>query len=136
MNDRGDNFYVRGGFCPDFDDLVEGVIVLTPAVGVSRRILLDRADENPGSADDLPPAHPDRENMGVAERNIGCGNLGPVQVRLLDLDRFVGQTRSADLFQVLDIDDEAPLDAVEVGNVVKCLELPPLGSLTIIKMDE
>src|SRR5712692_7992497 len=136
MDDGGDNFDMRGGLCPDLDELVEGVIVLPPAVGVSGGILLDGTYENPGSADDLPPAYCDRENMRVAERDIRCRNPGSVQVRLLDLDGFIRQARSADLLKVLDIHDKAAFDLVVVGDVMKRLELPSLGPLTVIEMHE
>src|SRR2546426_12701072 len=114
MNNRGDNFDMCRRFCPDLNDLIEGVIVFSPAVGVTRRIFLDGAYENLRSADDLPPAYRDRENMRVPKRDIGCWNLGPVQIRLLDFDCFIRQARSADLLQVLDIYNKSALDAVVV----------------------
>ncbi len=62
-------------FGSGLDEAIEGGVVLGTAVGIAGAVLGDGADEDVVGAEDLGPTDGDGEEMGVAEGNVGDGDV-------------------------------------------------------------
>lgn len=126
---------VAGAFA---DKLLEGMVIGGAAVGVSRAILLHRADDDLLGSDDFGPAYGGGEEVGVAERNVGdrdgCAN-GLVLGGLRDCNAGIGERRSPDAPEEVDPEVEKVLKTKSLSNGAGRLQLPAFSALPVAEVE-
>src|ERR1700744_5037904 len=145
LDDRSDDVDLSFGARTFADDVLEGGVILGPAVGVAGAVFGDSADEYLVSACGFGPAYGDAEEVGVAERNVGDGDFahvcrcrGGVELIFGDGDGLVGKRGAADGTEVIEMDDEAAIggDGVGIGVFGKGAAFSGLGALAVAGMEE
>ena len=133
-DERRHDFYARLGPRAEIDDLVEGVVKDFAAVGIARRILLDRADVDAARTDHLRPARGHREEIGVTKRHVTGGNFSACEVGGANGNRRVGERRAADGAEEHRIDLQPVRNAVMVANLPEAFKLLAGRPLPVIDM--
>src|SRR6185369_7730423 len=126
---RGDRD-VRG-FGTNADHLIEGLIVLGAAVGISGGVLRHRADVNLIRSEHLRPTDRGRKKMRVAERNVGDGNFFADVGGFWDGDVLVRERGAADLREAAVLDEHAGSDGEPVADLGEGFTLTGLRALAV-----
>ncbi len=119
--------------------VLKGPVIFRPAIRISGAVFLHRTDVNGAGPDRFGPTNRDREKMRIAKGHVGDWNTAAVRRRRVELifgngDILVGERGAANRPEVIELHDEPPLHAVEIGDVGKGAEFPILGELAVSRV--
>ncbi len=130
--------------CAGADHLVVGLIVGWTTVGIAGTVLLDGSDVDLFRSQDFGPAYGDGEEVGVAEGDVGDGDLGWEMRWHLgqgsgngagNLNGRVGEGRAPNGAQGFVAHDELIANAEASANGEESLALTGFGTLAVANME-
>lgn len=136
VQQRGENSQACLGPGSLGDQTIEGVEVALPAIGIAGAVLLHGSVINPSRPEDLSPGNRTGQKVGVAEGDIGGGNLRASPAAFGQRERAIGQARSADSSQGIHPGHQTLLNTEVVRQGLESSPLLGLGPLPVVQVQK